>query len=154
MVILGIIALLLLIGCIVLALMWNASEKQCCDLRNEVGWLKDDIEDQTKKIDDLVISRDHYASEATTAIDASGAYRKEYSRMVKEKEELTKQNKALKADADAETAMCRSLAAQVDTLQQELSDVHAKATDLIERLDTAKKACEHPYGGRATADAE
>lgn len=137
MVILGIIALLLLIGCIGLALLWNDSEKQCCDLRID--------------LDDARRARQRQSEDFSERIRELN---QEFAEVQKQRDWHIDFAEKAKADADAETAHCRTLESQVATMQQELNDVHAKATDLIERLDAARSACTHPYGGRATADAE
>lgn len=134
---LGIIALLLLIGCIILALLLNDVAK----------WNRNLREDN----DDLRRSRQRQFEDFAARIRELN---QEFAEVQQERDTLADLNEKFKADADAETAHCRTLEKQITTMQQELNDVHAKATDLIERLDTAKKACEHPYGGRCSADAE
>lgn len=127
----------LLVCCITLALLLNDQIKRQLDLREDN--------------DDLRRSRQRQSEDFSGRIQRLNL---EFAEVQQQRDTLSDLYEKAKADADAETAHCRTLEKQVVTMQQELSDVHAKATDLIERLDSAKKACEHPYGGRASADAE
>lgn len=128
MVILGIIALLLLIGCIGLALLWNDAEKQCCDLRID--------------LDDARRARQRQSEDFSERIRELN---QEFAEVQKQRDWHIDFAEKAKADADAETAHCRTLEAQVTTIGQELQDAHERINDLVGRLEQIRTACDHPY---------
>lgn len=156
----------------VLLILWRLAASKAKAERRKYGELfwknREDCAELDERIKALEISRDYYAGEAESkkelsetltenaskhlaAMEKSAA---ETMRLIAKIGTLRQERDHAKLETAQKIAHCGILERQVATMQQELNDVHAKATDLIERLDLAKKACDHPYGGRATADAE
>lgn len=160
---LAIICLMLAINGFVLWTFWSRSEKECRELRKEADGLRDDLaerderlnrasrafdeknEDWKKSYDEICKYLQLARKEKRDLADTVLRLNQEFAEVQQQRDWHINFGEQAKADADAETAHCRTLEAQVTTIGQELQDAHERINDLVDRLEQIRTACDHPY---------